>query len=399
MSPDRALSASRLLERPPTSRRTHAIALAALALAAALRFHAPLASAAERPDERVYLQAFRAMAAGVSPYLPATDGLDFFYPPTFAALGGGALRLADERVVVLALRAANLLGLAACLWLSCLLAPLPRRWCLAAAIAYVLLAPPALQHGFGSGNFSFAAVGAALVALAAWHRAPLVAGLLLAFASVTKPLAPVGLALLALHRPRAGGRSHLAAAGAALALAGALALATPFLADYLALPSDPDAWPLRRSISLFRWLHLTGLPATPLAALGLVALVALTLARRSALAVRQLFVLAIAAMTFAAPALWSHTLLLTLPLQVLAVGRALTRPLGGSGGALVRFELPLVSLAVLSLQLADGIGGGMESAPAPIALLVLSVPLAAVLALAAYAWPASDSELGAGRPA
>ena len=187
------------------------VALAGVALAIALRFRGPLFSSAPNTDERVYLRAFRAVAAGTSPYGRAADQLDFYYPPPFARFGAAALAalgpLGDIPLVAL-LRAANVAGLVAALWISVRLAPLTDRWRLAAVVAYVALAPPALRHGLGAGNLSFAVVGSILLAFWFWPKAPTASGLLLGLGVLVKPIAPAGIALLALHWPKRAGRRH-----------------------------------------------------------------------------------------------------------------------------------------------------------------------------------------------
>lgn len=367
----------------------HLAAVLLLCLAVAIRFYPVVTSTRAKTDERVYLNAFRALAAGESPYAAANpDDLGFYYPPSFAVLGAAALDLAGSRTVVLAMRAVNILGLACCLWCSFLFAPLTWRWCLLAAVLYLALAPVALVHGLRSGNLSFAVVGSSLVGLAAWRSYPVSAGLLLGVSTLIKPIAPVGLVTLAGHRPSRDGRQHLLASGIGLALAGAATLASPFLTDYLALDADINEWPLRRSVSLYRWLHLMGLPLPPAVLLALVALTSAWLARRKPIRPRQLMILAIVGMILATPALWSHTLLLALPLQIMALGKAWRRRRSGdrSASPLARYELIFVVLGAAALQFADGIGGGVETAPVPLQLLALSIPVWAPLGLAAYAW-------------
>ncbi len=219
-------------------------------------------------------------------------------------------------------------------------------------------------------------------------------GLLLGLSTVTKPIAPVGLATLAAHRPSPGGRSHLLAAGTGIAIAGALTLASPFLTDYLELDGNPNVWPLSRSTSLYRWLHLMGLPLPPVALVLLVALVTAWLARRGPISPRQLYILAIAGMTLATPALWSHTLLLTLPLQIMALAKAGTRlRYHNSSGARFRYELVFVILAMAALTFVDGIGGGLETASAPIQVVALAIPVWAPVGLSIYAWRTDDADL------
>lgn len=383
----------------PVHAAVHVGAILVLALAATVRFHPYILSQQPRTDERVYLSAFRAVSAGESPYAATLDDLGFYYPPAFAALGAAALEATGERTVVAALRVVNLAGLACCLWCAALFLPLGWRWGLAVGVLYVASSPVALHHGLRAGNLSFAVSGATLVALAVWRRRPLPAGVLLALSAITKPIAPVGMVTLAAHRPRSGGRRHLLAAGTGIALAGAAALISPHLLDYLAQDGDVESWPLSRSVSLYRWLHLAGLPVPPVVFVPLVALSAAWLARRQPIDSRRFYVLAIAAMTLATPALWSHTLLLTLPLPVMALGRAWRRLRSrGSGSRLVVYEVAFVVLAVLALQLADGIGGGLEVAATPFQLIGLVVPVVASPGLAAYVWNAEERSAGGDEP-
>jgi hypothetical protein len=367
----------------------HLAAVLVLCVAVLVRFLPLIAPGGVKADEEVYLEAFQAVAADESPYAEPNDfDLKFYYPPAFASLGAAALKLVDSNVLVAGMRVASVLGLACCLWCSALFAPLDWRWCLAAAALYAVLGPVALLHGLGSGNLSFAAVGAGLVALAGSFRAPAASGLLLGLSTVTKPIAAVGIVAMGVHRPIRRGRAHLVAAGTGLITAGTLTLASPFLAEFLALDGDIDAWPLSRSVSLYRWLHLMGLHLPPVVLAGAVAAAVVYLARRAPIDHRQLFILATVGMTLATPALWSHTLLLVLPLEVMALGRGWKRlksddpPLARRA----RFELVFVALAVAALQFVDGIGGGLETARPLYSVLALAVPVWAPVGLGLYVW-------------
>ena len=376
----------------------HLAAILVLALAATIRFFPVVTSAGARTDERVYLHAFRAVSSGESPYSAATaDGLRFYYPPAFAVLGAAALDTFDSRTVVIALRSANGLGLASCLWISLLFAPLRWQWCLAAAVLYIALGPAALHHGLRSGNLSLAVVGSSLLGLAAWRQRPFIAGLLLGASTIVKPVAPIALSTLATHRPTLGGRKHLLAAVTGLALGTAALFASPWWTEYLALDGDVGAWPLRRSISLYRWLHLMGLEVSPIVLVLVVALAAAGLARRSPISPRQFLILAIVGMMLATPALWSHTMLLALPLQIMALARAWARLRSRqpSASRRARYELALVILAVAALQFSDGIGGGLEVAPVLFQLPALAVPIWAPACLAMYVWREPSAVEGA----
>jgi len=96
---------------------------------------------------------------------------------------------------------------------------------------------------------------------------------------------------------------------------------------------------------------------------------------------------AIAGMTLATPVLWSHALLLTLPLQAGALAIAdRRRRITPSEASLRRYELPLVTLAALALQFSDGIGGGLETSRVALQLAATAVPVVAPVALAIYFW-------------
>jgi hypothetical protein len=374
-----------------------AAAVATIALVAAARFHRSLLAPAPLADEQVYLDGFRAYAAGRSPYGPSPTGRGFYYPPTFARGGAAALELVAAPAIVGTLRAANLLGLAVTLWIAARRAPLSPRASATAGALYVLAAPPALVHGFTSGNLSFAVVGGILVALSGWLRRPWSSGALLGASLLVKPLAPVAAVALVAHRPATATRRHFAAVAAAALVAISVSASTRLLADYLAAGAVPVPWPLPRAISLHRWLAIAGIPLSPLAVTAFVAAGTAIWARRRPLAPRGLLVVALAGTTLATTVLWSHSLLLTLPLQAMALGVALRRRAGGAEALPVRgAELALVALAALALQFADGIGGGVELAPAAVQLPVLAVPVFAPLALALYLRRHDDEAPGTG---
>lgn len=326
--------------------------------------HAPRA----KTDERVYLHAFEAASRGESPYdSPNSEGLWFYYPPTFAAVGAAALEHLGKSPLLVLLRILNLLGLCGCLWCAFLFAPLRWQWCLLLSASYVALKPPALIHGLNSGNMSLAVVGASLVALTTWPSRPIAAGLLLGLATVTKPITPAALATLAAYRSDRRRTAHLLVALSGIAVVLALLAISPFLRDYLQSDVDVDAWPLRRSVSLYRWLSLLGVPIQPLVLVLFVCAVSACLAWRQPADQRRIFIVAVVAMTLATPAHWSHTLLIMLPLEVLALATAWSRwkANGDSSGPVRRWEPLLIVTAVAALQLVDGIGGAWRSLPYP----------------------------------
>ena len=367
----------------------HLVALLVLALATLIRFYPYLGADRTLGDERIYLRSFQSVADNQSPYGPPTDRLNYYYPPAFAFLGALTLEATDSRTTVIAMRAFNVFGLALCLWISFLFVPRTWPWCLSIGVVYIGVAPIALTRGFIQGNVSFAAVGLSLAALALWRRHPLLAGLSFGVSTITKPLAPLAMVTLAGHRPARGGWRHLLAAATGVAVAGALTYISPFFGDYLATDGgEIGEWPLRRTVSLYRWLHAAGLRPSPLVLVAIVAVAVTLFVRRRPITERQVFLLAIATMTLGTPALWSHTMQLTLPLQVMAFDRAWRRAADRSPDAppLARYELALVILAVIALQGSDGIGAGVEVGHALLQMSVLAVPVCAPLALAAYVW-------------
>jgi hypothetical protein len=370
--------------------------LSVLALATLIRFYPWLGAEHTLGDEGIYIRTFRTVSENQSPYGPPTDRLNYYYPPAFAFLGGLALEATDERTTVLALRLLNVLGLAICLWISFLFVPRTWRWCLTIGVVYVAVGPIALTRGFIQGNVSFIAVGLSLAGLVLWRRHPLAAGLSLGVSTITKPLAPLAMVAVGAHRPALGGWRHVLAAAGGIAVAGALTYISPFFSEYLETDGgEIGEWPLRRTVSLYRWLHAAGLRPSPLVLVALVAIGVVLFVRRRSITERQIFLVAIAGMTLGTPALWSHTMQLTLPLQVMAVSRAWGRVADRSPEAppLARYELILAILAVIALQGSDGIGAGMEVGHALLQTVILAVPVGAPLALAAYVWhdqPASQ---------
>jgi hypothetical protein len=367
----------------------HFAIILGLSLFGAIRYWSVISSPVPGNDERVYLRAFEDLAEGRSPYYPGGGDLDYFYPPAFANVGGIALKATNSATMLVAMRAANLLGLGICLWYSSLFLPLSWAWRTSIGALYILIGPISIYTALGPGNLSLAAVGSSLAALAAWSLIPKTSGVLFGLSGILKPMAPVGILALGAHRPRSGGTSHLWTAGVAIVIGAVLTLVSPFLSEYLALnPGEVDEWPLRRSVSLYRWVRIMGFNGSPIALVALVSVVTLWFARRRPLSKRQLSILAIVAMTFATPALWAHTLLIALPLQVMALVRAWQRTRTDDSAAAnqARYEVALVVLAVLSLQMVNGIGGGMEISHPLIQLPILFVPVFAPLALGMYCW-------------
>lgn len=335
----------------------HAAAVALSVLVMALRWPSAVFSPVPVEDERVYFGAFHLAAQGESPYQ-----LRYFYPPGFAVAGGWAVERWGEIPVLAGLRLANLLGMALIAW--CALAWLPWPWhrrCLTAAALVAL--SPAVRSAVLWGNLSLAAVGTLLAALLTWRARPLVAGLLLGLSLAVKPIGPLAAVILMTHRPAGGGRRHLVAATVGLALAAGSLIPFPHLDDFLALRGGgPESG---RNLALHRVLDCFGVEIEALTLAAAVALTAVVFARRRTLAPAHFVSFTATATLLATPLVWDHTLLLALPVAVLALAvawdrwtsRTPPRRGGARRAALRRYEPALVVLLVLAMQLSGGLGG------------------------------------------
>jgi hypothetical protein len=329
----------------------HLLAIGALALVTLLRFLPAVTSVAPLGDEQAQELAYLAEASGRSPYL---DG-SYVYPPSLIRIGA-LLRQLPLASPFLPLRCASLLGLAIVVWYATgrLVWKPGQRF--GAATLYVLLAP-GVRQGIEFGNLSFAVGGAIVLALLVWERFPIGSGLLLGASLLVKPLAPAALVALFFHRPARGGYRHWLAAAVA-----AVAAALPLLADPefgAFLRHGSDAWVLERTVSLHRFLSLAGVPEGA-SILALLLLVGVAAVARARVAFRgQLLAVALAGCVLVAPVVWNHTLVLTLPLQAMAVALAAER----YRAAAVEerrwrgWEAAGVALAVTALTFAEGATG------------------------------------------
>lgn len=375
--------------------RLHLLTILALTLAAVGRWWELLTFSGPQIDERIYLEAARYVLDGQSPF----EHPVFFYPPPFAFLLGALLELLGEPGVLAVLRTLNLLGLGVVIWVSMAWVPLRWAWRLFAGLAAIGLVF-GVQLGLMVGNLSFA-IGATIVgALLLWKRWPILSGFFLGVGTALKPLAAVVILLLLVHRPAQPGRQGIWAGGVAAAVAGGLLLAFPHLSDFLELGRHGgvpfDRYPFQRTLSLSRWLSALGVPVGAAASAVLVALAAALLGRLRSWGRFELLCLSLAAMTLASPALWAHSLVITLPIQAAALSLAAaasgredrgrvregaepgTRPLLGG-----HLEIVLVLLAVVAIQVCDRIGG-VSTLPPLQQVLLLIPPTFAPAALAAY---------------
>lgn len=341
----------------------HAAALLLLVGVVAWRFWPQLTDPLPRIDESFYLGAIDRVAEGRSPF--GQEG--YFYPSAMAYAGAGvaavaqSLGLPGEGTVSALLRLANLLGSATILWFSVAWAPgsWGRRLLLAAALACLL---PGVRLAMLTGNLSLAVVPAILVGLWIWRRHPVTAGILLGASAAVKPLAPAAVLALGVHRPTTPGVGwrHRLAAAVAIALAATAILGFPHLGELLHLAQDQVL--NTRTFSVHRVLLALGLAVPKLAVQLAVALGVVVIARRRPMGPTRFLIFGVVAVTLAAPMLWNHTLLVTLPIQVMAVRLAWRRwgrhAYGLFGEGRMRlYSLVLVTLAVAAIQFCDGVDG------------------------------------------
>ncbi len=335
-------------------------------------------------DEGIYLKAFEAVRQGLDP----TEIGGFYYPRSFSAAGGWLLEAVGEAATRVVLRVMSVLGLTLTIWIAACLATLSWGWRLGLCGLYASVSP-GVYYGIETGNISFAVIGAILLALAVWPLRPVGAGFLLGGSTAIKPLAPLAILALLTHRPQPATRRQLVAGGAAALVAAFLLALNP---SYLTTSSDAvHRLPFIRSISLNRILTLVGLELSPLVIASIVGLAVVIVARYRPMRRPTMLCFGGLAAVLAVPIIWSHTLLLTLPLQVLALSRARQRRLAATteetrspgGGVWLRYEWLFVILAVAALQLTQG-AGAVDDQAMWFQLVVLTGAYLAGPALMAY---------------
>ena len=366
------------------SAKTNCLAITILASVTVARWASTLFSPAPLFDEAIYLDAFRTVAAGQSPY----SVYGYYYPPPFAVLGGWLLTTLGQPLLLLLIRGLVVLGLVLTVWLSLIWwrTPVWRR--LVVGGLYLCVAP-AVGLGMRTGNISFLVIGAIIPALMFWKFRPILSGLLLGSSVAIKPIAPLAALVLLVHRPGEGGyRQVVAGLTAGMAMLGSL---FPIVAFLEMFSQNIAALSLNRSISLHRLFSLAGIEINPLIAVVIVGVIAIVVSRLRPLDEADLLCVALTAAIWSVPLIWTHTLLLTLPVQMLAVVRALDRrrywrSKGTRSNRTVeihRFELWLVLVSVASIQLAEG-AGSVDRMDSWIQLTALGIPFVAPAALAGY---------------
>ena len=295
-------------------------------------------------DEIAYMRAVDFVLSGESPY---TRG-NYLYPPLLAVVGAAFVESFGRVPFLALLRVLSCVGMAATVWFAMISVPW-RRWFLPAAVAFVCLAP-SVSYTIELHNISPAIAGPTLAALWIWPRRPVAAGALLGLGAVVKPMVFLVPFLLAIHRPRAGGHRHLVAGGVGIAVTGLLLWLPPYFMDMLQLSSRPATIP--RSVSFHRLAYVAGWEQNALWISGAIALAAVLVVRKLELGRLEFLAVSVTAALMATPVLWSHTLVLSLPVQAMVLQRLVERR--ERGLLHHRFEPVFVILAVAAVQLSAG---------------------------------------------
>jgi hypothetical protein len=372
--------------------RQHLGALAVLLVLLTLRSLPQVFLGEPHVDEGYYIAAFSAVTVGESPY----DIGGYYYPPFFAAIGAWVLERLGTGGTLVLFRSVSMLGLVLALW--CSTAWLRGSWTRRVVVAAIyLLAAPAVGYGMRTGNISFAVVGVVLLALFFWRRRPVIAGLAVGASVAIKPIAPLSLVALFCHRPSPPGKSHLIAGlVGALTAAGFLMTMLMHLPEMSRQPIDPLSY--IRSFSLYRMLALAGVSPSFFSIIVIGAALVAIGVRLRPLSGSQLICVATTGAILVTPVIWTHTLILVLPVQAIALVLAFCRwrrpnrgDAEGQRGRRIRFyELIVVALAAASIQLAGGIGALDDQAPW-VQIAFLAVPYLAPAALTAYILALTDT--------
>lgn len=331
--------------------RRHALAVLAILATLTLTFRISILSPEPLGDEIIHEIAYQLETSGRSPY----DDSDYVYPPSLLRIQSAARALFASTPAFLPLRVASLLGLAFLLWCSAAWIGGEFRYRLLVVLSYAVLAP-GVGLGIEFGNLSFAVGGLILGALLAWDRRPAASGLLLAASLLVKPLAPAAAVTLFCERSSSRWKNLLRAA-IPLALAALLLCFDPELGPFLRQGSTP--WVLESTASLHRFLVLGGVRGLATATTVLLLAVTALVARRFVHDLTSRCAVALAACVMVTPVVWNHTLVLTAPLQAMAVTLA-TRRYRSAGIATRRWrgwEATGIALAVAALVFSAGATG------------------------------------------
>jgi hypothetical protein len=360
-------------------RRPDFALLLILVLTALWRWSATVTAPTVLPDEQVYLRAARHVEAGRSPYTE----IGYFYPPPIASLVHAAAQHVGEIGALQLLRGMSLVGLTMAVWLSLLAVSWPTYARALTGILFLALAP-AVRIATTLGNAAGLAAGLVLIGLLSWQRRSAAGGVALGLGLAIKPIAPLAPLLLAFHRPQGANRRHQVSALASIA-----AMAVACLSGIRYLPgllanarghNNPYNFSLQRVLSSF------GLELPAVLILVIVAVVALLISRRWPLTQSDLLTVTVTASLVGLPILWAHSLLLLLPVQLLAIDRC-TRALR-EWQSLTRRQYVEVILATLALvsTLLSHATGTTHGVPDWGSAIIRMVPLASIPYLGWFAF-------------
>ena len=327
-------------------------------------------------DEAIFLGAAHECLAGRSPYAHPV----YNYPPLLAELGAVAIRVAGDRGFLIAIRLVNLAATVALAWLAAGWAGVGWRGRTAIAAAWVV-ASPLVGQAFEFGNLTPVVAWLALIGWSAGRRRPLVSAWALAGSLALKPVALVGAIFVSAEElvARQPWRRRLEAAAWLPWCALLLVPGGSHLPELVGRMTTPPFQPYHASIRRVAAGFGIALPAAAVAAVVLAA--ALVWGRGRPLDERRRTLVAPVVTLAALPVVWGHTFLITAPLQVAALARAVRRRRGERGARWT--ELAGVATAVAALQGSPAIGV-LAAWPAAAQALVALVPTLAPLALLAY---------------
>lgn len=336
-------------------------------------------SASERVDEATYSHAGRLATGGANPY----EETGFLYTPAFALLWSMGEQSLGQRAFLIAYRWASLVGFWLLVWAALEANPWP--WPIQGLFCIALLGSPIFLNAFLCGNVTLVVLGPLAWALLVAERAPLRSGVVLGTINALKPLGAVALAVLVTP----GKTLPCSRWALKVVLSAALSLGLWLLLGYEHLPR---MWKLLRgrpeepfNISLHRVLLAAGLEIPAPLLFLLVAGATIWIARGLPDDPRKRLVLAGAGTLLAMPVNNPHTFLLTLPIQVLALERAVGawQGPGRSGHSLLRrpwIQVALVMAAIFGVNTATGAVSAADL-PLEAQALVIAIPLLAVVGL------------------
>lgn len=340
-------------------------------------------SASERVDEATYSRAGRLATEGASPY----EDTGFLYTPAFALLWSLGERSLGQRAFLIGYRWASLVGFWLLVWAALEANPWP--WPIQGLLCLALLISPIFLNAFLCGNATLLIIGPLAWTLLVAERAPLRSGVVLGTINALKPLGVVALAILVVPRKALPFRRW----ALKVALSAGFTVGLWLLLGHEHLPG---MWKLLRgrpeepfNISLHRVLLAAHLQIPASLLFLFVAGGTILVARGLPDDPRKRLLLAGAGTLLAMPVNNPHTFLLTLPIQVLALERAVGawHSPSRSGRSLLPGPLAQVALVAAAIFSVNTATGAVSAAGLPLEAhgLVIAIPLLAVVGLTLFA--------------